>query len=127
MWGDCVVAELHGYHVHVYYGDESRSPVADKICDDLAARFPVELGKNNGIAGPHPVAQRQVIFKAAAFAEIVPWLMFNRQGLDILVHPLTNYEYDDHTANALWLGSPVSLKLETLPHGPYPADLLPSG
>ena len=118
--------ELHGYHVHIYYGVESRLPVANKMCDDLAAKFPVELGKNNGVAGPHPIAQRQVIFKASVFAEVVPWLMFNRQGLDILVHPLTNDEYDDHTANALWLGNPVPLKLETLPHGPYPANLLPS-
>ena len=121
------MAQLHGYHAHIYYGDESRLPVANQLCDALAAQFPVQLGKNNGIAGPHPVAQRQVIFKTGAFAEIVPWLMFNRQGLDILVHPLTDDEYDDHTANALWLGTPVPLKLEILPHGPYPAHLLPSG
>jgi aromatic ring-cleaving dioxygenase len=27
--------------------------------------------------------------------------MLNREGLDILVHPLSDDEYDDHTANAL--------------------------
>jgi aromatic ring-cleaving dioxygenase len=120
------MAELHGYHAHIYYGDESRLPLANALCDALAAQFPVELGKNNGVAGPHPVAQRQVIFKPSAFAEVLPWLMFNRQGLDILVHPLSDDEYDDHTANALWLGNPVSLKLEILSHGPYPRHLLPS-
>lgn len=118
--------QLHGYHAHIYYGDESRRPVADTLCETIAARFPVELGKNSGVAGPHPVAQRQVIFKTSVFAELVPWLMFNREGLDILVHPLSNDEYDDHTANALWLGTPVPLKLDILPHGPYPAGLLPS-
>ena len=40
---ECVMAELHGYHAHIYYGDESRSPIADRVCKDLAARFPVEL------------------------------------------------------------------------------------
>jgi aromatic ring-cleaving dioxygenase len=121
------MAELHGYHAHIYYGGEHRLPIVDKLCEDLAAQFAVELGKNNGIAGPHPVAQRQVIFKTSAFAEVVPWLMLNRQGLDILIHPLTDDEYDDHTAHALWLGMPVPLTLDILPHGPYPARLLPSG
>ncbi|MGA3401119.1 MAG: DOPA 4,5-dioxygenase family protein [Acetobacteraceae bacterium] len=120
------MTELHGYHAHIYYGNEDRSPTADKVCQELAAKFPVELGTNNGIAGPHPIAQRQVIFNASAFAEVVPWLMFNRQGLDILIHPLSDDEYDDHTANALWLGNPVPLKLEILQHGPYPPGLFPS-
>lgn len=120
------MTELHGYHAHIYYGNESRAPIADGVCNALAASFSVELGRNNGIAGPHPVAQRQVIFKPSAFGEVVPWLMFNRQGLDVLVHPLSDDEYDDHTANALWLGTPVPLKLEILYHGPYPPHLLPS-
>jgi aromatic ring-cleaving dioxygenase len=40
--------------------------------------------------------------------------MLNRDGLDILVHPLTSSSYDDHSKNALWLGNPVPLKLDTL-------------
>ena len=116
---------LHGYHAHIYYGD-APSDVAEELCKTLAGNFPgVEIGKNFGIAGPHPVAQRQLIFGTDAFAEVVQWLMFNRQGLSVLVHPLSDDEYDDHTVNALWLGEQVPLKLEILPHGPYPAHLLP--
>jgi DOPA 4,5-dioxygenase len=70
--------------------------------------------------------QIQIIFRKEAFQEVVPWLMLNREGLDILVHPLSDDEYDDHTASALWLGTPVALKIETLPHGPYPKELLPA-
>jgi DOPA 4,5-dioxygenase len=40
-----------------------------------------------GLAGPHPIPQVQVIFHKDAFTDILPWLMFNRRGLDILVHP----------------------------------------
>ncbi len=116
---------LHGYHVHIYY-DDATLPKAIKVRDTLAEKFPVRVGKNQGIAGPHPVPQVQVIFKTHAFNDVVQWLMFNRQGLDILVHPLTDNEYDDHTSQALWLGTPVKLKTETLPHGPYPAALLPT-
>ena len=85
-------AELHGYHVHIYY-DDATLPVATKLRDSLAANFAVQLGRNSGIAGPHPVPQMQVIFKTDVFQHIVPWLMFNREGLDILVHPLTDDEY----------------------------------
>jgi aromatic ring-cleaving dioxygenase len=41
------------------------------------------------------------------------------------VHPLTDDEYENHTSQALWFGTPVPLEVETLPHGPYPAHLLP--
>lgn len=116
---------LHGYHVHIYYNAETQS-VAETLRDKLASDFPVRVGKNQGIAGPHPVPQIQIIFKNDAFQRVVSWLMLNREGLDILVHPLSDNEYVDHTANALWLGTPVSLKLDTLPHGPYPAALLPA-
>ena len=120
------MAELHGCHAHIYYGDDSRSPVTDEVSRSLAAAFPVGPGSNNGIVGPHPIAQRQVIFRTSAFAEVVPWLMFDRQGLRILIHPLSDDEFDDHRANALWPGDPVPLKPETLGHGPYPPGLFPS-
>ncbi len=116
---------LHGYHAHIYYNDET-FPIATKLRDTLATDFPVQIGRNAGIAGPHPVPQIQIIFKKDAFQSVVPWLMLNREELDILVHPLSDDEYDDHTINALWLGTPVALKIETLPHGPYPARLLPT-
>lgn len=116
---------LHGYHAHIYYNDATRS-IAEKLRDTLASDFPVRIGRNAGIAGPHPVPQIQIIFTKDGFQRVVPWLMLNREGLDILVHPLSDDEYDDHTANALWLGTPVALKLDTLPHGPYPAALLPT-
>jgi len=40
--------------------------------------------------------------------------MLNRQGLDVLVHPLTDNSYDDHSSYAVWLGAPVALKLNTI-------------
>src|SRR5262249_52796657 len=90
---------LHGYHVHIYYKDETLA-AAQALRDRLAASFPVQIGKNAGIAGPHPVSQIQIIFKKEAFQQVVPWLMLNRDGLDILVHPLSDNEYDDHTDGA---------------------------
>ena len=116
--------EVHGYHAHVYY-DAATLPVAQKLRETLAASFPVELGRFSGEqVGPHPVPQFQVIFKEDAFQSVVPWLMLNREGLDIL-HPLTDDMVDDHTVYALWLGSPIKLKLDTMQRRGYSEALLP--
>ena len=64
--------------------------------------------------------------EASEFQNIVPWLMLNREGLDVLVHPLTESSYDDHSKNALWLGTPVPMSLEIL-RPTYSPSLLPGG
>ena len=46
--------------------------------------------------------------------------------LDVLVHPLTESSYDDHSKNALWLGTPVPMRLEIL-RPTYRTELLPGG
>jgi aromatic ring-cleaving dioxygenase len=119
------MTEVHGYHAHVYYAAETL-PVAERVRQTLAERFPVELGAFSGAqVGPHPVPQFQIIFAKAQFQDVVPWLMLNREGLDILVHPLTDDMVDDHTSYALWLGKPVALKLDTMQRRGYSAALLP--
>jgi aromatic ring-cleaving dioxygenase len=118
--------EVHGYHAHIYY-DSATLPVAERLHQRLAANFPVELGRFSGDAiGPHPVPQFQVIFKKPEFQSVVPWLMLNREGLNILVHPLTDDMVDDHTVYALWLGAPITLKLDTMQRRGYSAALLPT-
>jgi len=67
-----------------------------------------------------------LIFRPEAFQSIVAWLMLNREGLNILVHPLTDDMVDDHTIHALWLGTPVELKLDTMERTGYRAALLPT-
>jgi aromatic ring-cleaving dioxygenase len=51
--------------------------------------------------------------------------MLNRDGLDILIHPLTDDMVDDHTIYALWLGMPIELRLNTMQRRGYSAALLP--
>ena len=64
--------------------------------------------------GPHTVSMYQVAFAAEDFPRLVPWLMLNHAGLDVLIHPSTGDSYEDHTANALWLGEKLPLKLDVL-------------
>jgi len=55
-----------------------------------------------------------VKFNPEEFARVVPWLMLNRAGLNILVHPETRDAYTDHALNALWLGEKLKLRLGVL-------------
>ncbi len=121
------MAEVIGYHAHVYFNPASR-PVAERLRDTIAGKFAIQLGGfSDEPIGPHPVSQFNVIFRGEEFQNIVPWLMLNREGLDVLVHPLTDSSYDDHSKNALWLGTPVPLRLERLSRPGYAGDLLPTG
>jgi aromatic ring-cleaving dioxygenase len=118
------MSENRGFHAHVYYDAETK-PKAAKLRETILARFKVEPGGfSDEPRGPHPISQFNVIFETSEFQHIVPWLMLNRDGLGVLVHPLTDSSYDDHSKNALWLGTPVPMKLEIL-RSRYSEGLLP--
>lgn len=120
------MTEVKGYHAHVYYTPDTK-PIAAKLRETIIGKFTVEPGGfSDEPRGPHPVSQFNVIFEIPEFQNLVPWLMLNREGLDVLVHPLTDSSYDDHTAYAMWLGAPVPLKTEILRHAPVSDSLMPS-
>ena len=119
------MTEVKGYHAHVYY-DQATRPVAERLRGTIMDRFTVEPGAfSDEPMGPHPISQFSVIFRPEEFQKVVPWLMLNREGLDVLVHPLTESSYDDHSKNALWLGTPVLLRLDIL-RPTYRTELLPT-
>ena len=107
-------AAIRSYHAHVYYDPTSR-PVAERLREAIAARFTVELGRwHDEPVGPHPTSMYQVAFAPDEFRRLVPWLMLNRRGLDVLVHPQTGDGYADHTQHASWLGATLKLRLDVL-------------
>ena len=119
------MSENRGYHAHIYY-DSNTKPKAAQLREVLLEKFKVEPGGfSDEPRGPHPISQFNVIFETSEFQDIVPWLMLNRDGLDVLVHPLTESSYDDHSKNAMWLGTPVSLNLDIL-RPQYSEGLLPA-
>ena len=108
------IALITGYHAHIYYDDESR-PRAARLRERIEGRFAVAMGRwRDQPVGPHPQAMYQVAFAAPEFAMIVPWLMLNRDGLTILVHPETGDAYADHATHPLWLGEKLVLRLDIL-------------
>ncbi len=118
------MTENKGYHAHIYYNPETKK-VAEKLRGLLAEKFKVEVGGlSDEPRGPHPISQFAAIFEVSEFQHVVPWLMLNHDGLDVLVHPLTESSYDDHSKNALWIGTPVPMRLDIL-RPTYSQGLLP--
>jgi aromatic ring-cleaving dioxygenase len=111
-----VLAAIHSYHAHVYYDPARTRGVAEAVRALIAERFAVQLGRWHDVpVGPHTAAMYQVAFDTEVFAAFVPWLMLNRNGLDVLVHPNTLAPRDDHLLHALWLGDKLALKEAVLP------------
>jgi DOPA 4,5-dioxygenase len=103
------------YHAHVYYDAATRG-TAEALRQRIGERFVVQLGRWHDVpVGPHTAAMYQVAFATEVFASLVPWLMLQRDGLTVLVHPNTLAPRDDHLRHALWLGAPLPLKEEVLP------------
>ncbi len=99
------------YHAHIYYDAQSRATAA-KVRTQLDENFEVELGRwRDEPVGPHPQAMYQVAFKRGQFPKVIPWLMENRAGLTVLIHPNSGDDLGDHTFRALWMGRMLRLRV----------------
>ncbi len=109
-------AAIRSYHAHIYFDPASNRDVAAELRQSIGEHFAVQLGRWHEVpVGPHTSAMYQVAFAVETFAAFVPWLMLNRRGLCVLVHPNTLAPHDDHLLHALWLGDKLQLKPEVLP------------
>jgi DOPA 4,5-dioxygenase len=110
--------EITRYHAHVYYDPASSRDRAALLRDRVAAIFSdARLGRwHDQPVGPHPQAMFQIMFEPDRLPAILPWLMLNRSGLTILIHPETGNAYVDHARHALWLGAILPLRLDVLKH-----------
>ncbi len=103
------------YHAHVYFDAATRDGAKD-LRELISQTFPaVKIGRfHEKNVGPHPRWSFQVLFGKELFDEIVPWLMVNREGLTVFLHPLIDDAYAAHADHAMWMGEMLPLDLEVL-------------
>ncbi|MDF2394973.1 4,5-dioxygenase [Pseudomonas sp. 3MA1] len=102
---------IKGYHAHVYF-DASTLDRARALCEQAAQLFELKMGRvHERPVGPHPDWSCQLAFAPEVFAQVVPWLALNRQGLVVFLHPDTGDDLLDHTEHAIWMGAMRPLDL----------------
>jgi DOPA 4,5-dioxygenase len=106
---------IPSYHAHIYFRNPEERAKAEQVREQIAARFVVRLGRWHEVpVGPHTAPMYQVAFPAEIFPEFIPWLMLNRQGLVILLHPNTGRPRDDHEVHPFWFGEVLPIKGDVL-------------
>ncbi|NKK70012.1 aromatic ring-cleaving dioxygenase [Rhizobium leguminosarum bv. viciae] len=119
---------IWSYHAHIYFDGPEQARIAATLREEIAQRFPVVIGRWwDQLIGPHARPMYQVAFPPVEFPRIVPWLMINRRGLAILIHPNTGEPKPDHLTNAMWLGEILDVHSGPLPdHEEREPDLVPN-
>jgi DOPA 4,5-dioxygenase len=100
-------------HAHIYYVPESRA-VAERFRAKIIAAFGKEAQISRLIdrpIGPHPEPMFEVDFRAEILPRLGPFFEREREGLDILIHRVSEDEVNDHTVRAKWLGTPKNLDI----------------
>jgi aromatic ring-cleaving dioxygenase len=107
---------IEHYHAHIYYDPATTRDRAARLRDRVSAAFPdAKVGRwHDELVGPHLRSMYQVAFPSTLLASLLPFLMLNRDGLTILLHPETGNACADHTDHAAWLGEVLPVNVEFL-------------
>lgn len=107
---------IKDWHAHLYFplGDGAKvKPLTEKI----QAEFGFSIGTIwDKPVGPHPIGSCQITVPAGALDQFIPWLIENREGNDIFLHPNTGDDLKDHTDYTMWIGKSYPLKTSLFTH-----------
>ena len=102
---------IRGYHAHGYF-DDNTVDQARALCERARDTFGVVMGRvHERPVGPHPMYSCQLAASVEQFAELLPWLALNRDGLIVFSHPETGNDLEDHRDHGIWLGTGLKLDL----------------
>lgn len=104
--------EISGYHAHVYFDADSLDQ-AIALCERARDEMGTTMGRvHQRPVGPHSGCSCQLAFATDRVAAMLPWLIFNRDGLTIFMHPETGDDLADHTKHVIWLGNSKPLNVD---------------
>ena len=119
-----------GYDVHVVYTDDDAAAAHDLYrafmayldAEGIPCVRPIQFPDP---VGPWPTSMWQILLRNPDPAAIerdlgrcVAWMMINRGGLSVMIHPNTTRDgefgggHADHSQYMLWMGAPQVLKLQ---------------
>jgi aromatic ring-cleaving dioxygenase len=101
------------FHSHIYYTPEVKPKALNlqkKIKDNFASTVRCS-GLHDQLMGPHPFWMFEADFKSDLFLDMIDFLIEHRDGLSILIHPLSGNAVLDHTDYALFLGRKEKLNI----------------
>lgn len=100
------------FHAHLYYEDETYPKALDVIEKAKALDY-LQVGRAHKVpVGPHPVGSCQLLFETKYLDRILPWLIENRDGLSVFIHPVSGDDIFDHTEGVMFLGKPYKLNTD---------------
>ena len=106
------MSDVKDFHAHVYFDADTLDQAVD-LCTRARDTFGITMGRvHERPVGPHPMWSCQLSFVGEdLFAQVMPWLALNRDGLIIFAHLNTDNGYKDHTDHVIWLGESQALVL----------------
>ena len=107
------ISAIKDYHAHVYIEpgvtEDATAQLRARVAEALLGRW------HAAPVGPRTRPMYQIAFSVALFPTLVPWLMLNREGLNVLLHPETGDNPTDHMIHAAWFGEKLPLRTEAFP------------
>ena len=120
----------NGYDIHVVFqpAELDKASALFRSFTDYLSRHRIAVERAllfEEPVGPWPCPMWQVLLPQhqemhAQLGLCISWLMLNRGSFSVMIHPNTRQDeqrggpYEDHSANLLWLGEGLPLKLDML-------------
>jgi DOPA 4,5-dioxygenase len=111
-----IAVESPTYHAHIYF-----TPDRHEVAAALQARALQALEGRADVLplvaeprGPHVVPMFEIDFDHAHRDTVITWLGEHHGALSVLLHPVTEDEWADHTEHLVWLGDRQPLDLSKL-------------
>ncbi|USD42777.1 DOPA 4,5-dioxygenase [Vibrio sp. SCSIO 43135] len=103
------------FHAHIYFAlknldsiKQLRNRIQSERNDVLQVFEPV-----NRLVGPHKMPMMELHF-ADNSRNFIEWLDEARDGMSVLIHPVSDEHLLDHTERAVWLGRELGVFEEKL-------------